>query len=171
MYTLPEMITHNYHPERGRLRNICTLNDEDAENILDAVRATRTSNLKPDYLVRRRATEKWLLSERRKKFKNTPLEYPVYFFLGDFSDGKDLSRPHSLILPLLLFPPETLTFTYNDSMTSYTPALKHKYHGHVFTLEEIKNVIATVGMPKNDNFIEVQVWDSTPLCPYIIDTT
>ena len=119
-------------------------------------------------------TEDWLIAERRRKLGTTRLERPVYFFLGDFSDGEDPSRPASLVMRLRDFPPETLTFTYPDSMASLPIATQddhrlHRkpYHGQVFTLDEIRLVVAEFGMPdgrwkadpamKYDKFIEAQV--------------
>ena len=125
-------------------------------------------------------TEDWLVAERRRKLGTTKLERPIYFFLGDFSDGRDPSRPKSLVMRLQDFPPETLTFTYPDSMASLPIAIqddhglhRKRYHGQVFTLNEIKLVVAEFGMPgdrwktdpamKYDKFIEVQVWDDRPI--------
>jgi len=180
MTLLPEVITHNYDPARGPCRNICALPDVEAERILDDIRASGLRNLKPDYLQRRRSTEDWLIRERRRKLGPTRLERPVYFFLGDFADGKDASRPAALVLPLRDFPPEALTFTYADSMASLAIATANDHrphrkrcHGEVFTLDEIGSVVAEFGMPgerwrtdpamKYDRFIEVQVWDDRPI--------
>ena len=126
------------------------------------------------------AVEDWLISESKKKLKSTNLKRPIYFFLGDFADGRDLSRPQSIIMPLEAFAPDTLTFTYPDSMASLAIAAQedhqsHRkaYHGQLFTLQEIKDVVARFGMPgerwksdptmRYDKFVEVQVWDDGPI--------
>jgi hypothetical protein len=175
-----EVITHNYDPDRGPCRNICDLSDAEATKILDEIRVSGLRSIKPDYLQRRRLTEEWLGRERHRKLGPTRLERPVYFFLGDFADGKDPSRPMSLVLPLREFPPKALTFTYPDSMASLPIATRDdlrsyrkSYHGQVFTLDEITSVIDECGMPgdrwrsdptmKYDKFIEVQVWDDRPI--------
>ncbi|ESZ55103.1 hypothetical protein [Mesorhizobium sp. L103C120A0] len=149
---------------------------EQAERVLDEIRASGLRAIKANYLERRRLTEEWLIRERRRLLGPTKLERPVYFFLGDFADGKDPSRPSSLVMRLREFPPETLTFTYPDSMASLPIATRDdlrpqrkRYHGQVFTLGEIEAVVAEFGMPgerwktdptmKYDKFIEVQVWD------------
>ncbi len=115
---LPNIITHNYDPSGTFLQNLCDLPEIQAERILDRLRAAGTRNLKADYLQRRLVTEDWLIRERRKKLGPTRLERPIYFLLGDFADGRDLSRPCSLVMPLSAFPPTVLTFTYPDSMAS-----------------------------------------------------
>lgn len=186
MYSLPDVITHNYDPDRGAFRNICDLPEGEAEAILSEIRNTVRSSLKQSYLSRRLRTERWLYAERTRKCGKPYLKHPIYFFLGDFADGRDPARPESLVLPLASLPPEVLTFTYPDSMASLPLATKamhsddrKPYHGQVFTLAEIKAVIAQFGMPPRhgvtatpkvyDRFIEVQVWDDRPLRQFLVD--
>jgi len=180
MASFPEIITHNYDAARGIGKNICHLSDAAAERFLDEIRAIGGRRIRPNYLRRRRHVEDWLIAERRKKLGMTPLDRPIYFFLGDFADGKDLSRPHSLVMKLSAFRPDSLTFTYPDSMASLPLgtreehlACRQAYHGHVFTLSEIKAVMAKFGLRADrlnddarlayDKFIEVQVWDDAPI--------
>ncbi len=124
--------------------------------------------------------EDWLISERRRRLGRTPLDRPIYFFLGDFADGQDLSRPQSHVLPLAKFPAQALTFTVPDSMASLPLATlpdhrqhRRDYHGRVFTLPEIAEFVRQYGLPGTpsaapalspyDRFIEVQVWDDGPI--------
>jgi hypothetical protein len=188
MTLFPDVITHNYASARGIGRNICNLPDAEAERILTDIQAVAGRQMSANYLKRRRVIEDWLIAERRSKLGKTRLDRPIYFFLGDFADGKDSSRPESLVMPLTAFEAETLTFTYPDSMASLPLATKHEhlsyrkeYHGQVFTLSEIKEVVAKVGMPANrpkndptpvyDKFIEAQVWDDRPIKRYLAQQT
>src|SRR5262245_52306072 len=114
---LPEVVTHIYDPDRGPFRNLCALPDIEAEGILEAIRASGRRRIRPVYLARRRATEAWLADECRRLLGDRPLRHPIYFFLGNFDDGKDPSRPRAIILPLSSLPTDALTFTYGDSMT------------------------------------------------------
>jgi hypothetical protein len=180
MATVPDVVTHNYDPKRGPFRNICKLSHAEAVALLAEIAASSGRSIKADYLSRRLETEDWLRSERNRKLGATRLERPIYFFLGDFADGRDPSRPESFVVPLAAFPPEVLTFTYPDSMASLAIArrdshIPHRraYHGQVFTLREIKDVVATYEMPgerwkteaamQYDRFIEMQLWDERPL--------
>lgn len=180
MVLVPGVITHNYDPSRGIGKNICNLPVDQAELVLEDIRASGTRKIKPNYLERRIVVESWLIAERHKKLGETALGRPIYFFLGDFADGKDPSRPSSLTMPLSAFAPEALTFTYPDSMASLPIATqdchefhRKEYHVHVFTFSEIKSVVAQFGLPGNrwmhdpsmayDKFIEVQVWDDRPI--------
>ncbi len=184
MHEMPAVITHNYQPAWGALRNICSLPRAKAAAILTKMRASGHAALKPDYFDRRLRTERWLLAERTRKLGRPHLRNPIYFFLGDFADGRDPARPASLVVPLDALPPETMTFTYPDSMASLPLGGEPKhaldrqpYHGKVFTLTEITQVVKHYGLPGPggkagraalyDRFIEVQVWDGRPLRAYL----
>lgn len=171
----PEFLTHNYDPGRGPFRNVCTLSVPEAQRVLDEIRDSGKRRIKSNYLKRRLDTEHWLLIERTRKLGPPRLAHPIYFFLGDFADGQDPSRPQSVRLPLHIFPRDTITFTYPDSMASLpigthaeNAAIRKPYHGQVFTLDEIREVIFEFGMPDksssaHDRFIEAQVWDVGPI--------
>lgn len=186
MTGLPAVITHIYDPARGPARNLCDLPPPDAERVLDEIRAAGLRHIKANYLRRRLAIEDWLIAERRRKLGETPLQRPIYFFLGDFSDGRDPSRPCSLVMPLVAFRAGTLTFTYPDSMASLPLATRlewtterRPYHGQVFTLAEITAAIARYGLPGetsegaagsvHDRFVEVQVWDASPIATFLAE--
>ncbi|MDL2403709.1 hypothetical protein [Rhizobium mayense] len=181
---IPDEVTHNYNPESPFLANICDLEHEEAEKVLQSIRNTGRRTIKTNYLNRRLEVEDWLIRERHRLLGHTPRMRPVYFFLGNFADGKDRSRPNSLVMPLNAFPEGTITFTIPDSMASLPIAKHHKYelerqpyHGQVFSLEEIRDVVAKFGMPNEswaadprkrfDRFVEVQVWDDRPIIEYL----
>jgi hypothetical protein len=174
MSRLPDLVTHNYDPQRGAFRNLCALPESDAQRVLDAIAAAGTRTIKANYLPRRLEIERWLQSERRRKLGAPHLERPIYLFLGDMADGLDPSRPESVMMPLSAFGADMLTFTYPDSMASLPlatddglTAYRRRYHGEVFTRDEITAVVEEHGMPdrtaKFDRFIEVQVWDDRPI--------
>jgi hypothetical protein len=180
LHQLPAVITHTYHPGRGAFRNICCLPRAEAEHIISAIRNEGFSILKADYLQRRMRAEAWLVAERTRKLGVTPLVRPIYFFLGDMTDGWDKSRPAAIVLPLADFSADMLTFTFPDSMTS-CPELRgsddsaHPCHGQVFTFTEMAEMVSRHGFPDPrlpreqrgpDAFIEVQLWDDRPLEHY-----
>ena len=173
---LPDTVTHNFNPIRGRFQNICDLPRSEAESILREIRQSQNSRLKPNYLERRLNVEKWLRTERRKIIGSTSRKTPIYFFVGDFSDGQDPMRPQSLKMRLSAFPESTITFTYSDSMTCFEEAKSADKHsppfaGRLFTLSGLKDVVSEWGMPSNfgisqpghNPFIEMQLWDDAPL--------
>lgn len=179
-YRLPAVVTHNYDPARGAFRNLCGLSDDAAEAVLASITAAGHRAIKPNYLARRRATEAWLLSERTRKIGVPKLRHPIYFFLGDMTDGADPSRLCSCVVPLERFPAYTITFTYPDSMASHLIGFREDLagerllpDGQLFTLAEITRLVAEEGLPgirwqsdprrRHDRFIEMQLWDDTPL--------
>jgi hypothetical protein len=176
----PAVVTHNYDPRRGAFRNICDLPGAEAQAILTQIRSSGQRKLKDNYLHRRLATEAWLIAERAKRLCRTRLNRAIYFFLGDFADGMDGSRPESFIMQLAEFSPNTVTFTYSDSMASFATGTEAKhmadrreYHGRVFVLDEIIDLVDRFGLPgdrwktdhslRYDKFVEVQVWDDKPI--------
>ena len=184
--TIPAVLTHNYDPEGVFLSNLCDLPSIEAESVLQRIHQSGKRIVKASYFHRRLETEAWLIRERQRLLGQTPRERPIYFFLGNFADGKDLSRPRSLVIPIAAFSPDILTFTYPDSMASLAIATREDreaermpYHGQVFTLQEIRRVVAEFGMPEDhwsaegprrfDRFIEVQVWDERPILDFLAD--
>ena len=184
MNAIPEVVTHNYDPEASLLSNLCDLPPAEAEQALQRIRDSGKRTIKANYLSRRLETEAWLINERQRLLGQTRRNRPIYFFLGDFADGRDLSRLCSLVIPLAEFPPEVLTFTYPDSIASLPIGIRedHRperkpYHGRVFTLHQIKRVVQDFGMPgerwrtdhqrRYDRFIEVQVWDERPILRFL----
>lgn len=182
--TIPQVLTHNYNPEGPFLANLCDLPDDQAEAVLNRIRGSGKRSIKANYLRRRRETETWLIRERQRLLGGTPLSRPLYFFLGNFADGLDASRPGSIVIPLDAFPTDVLTFTYPDSMTSFSLGMggnaasqRQPFHGQVFTLVGIENVIAAHGLPerqslsdsigKSDGYIETQIWDKRPILSFL----
>lgn len=179
MDPLSDIVTHNFHPAFGPCRNICDLDDDAAERIFERIRQAGGRALKPGYLKRRRATEDWLVRERRRKLGAPALARPIYFFLGDFADGMDPSRPASLQMRLRDFPPDALTFTFPDSMASLalansgTSLVAEPYCGQVFTFSEMLRAIPTTNLRRYldsrdpargfGRFVEMQVWDDAPI--------
>jgi hypothetical protein len=184
METIPQIVTHNYDPAAPFLANLCSLTRTHAERALQTIRDSGLRTIKANYLDRRLATEAWLIRERHRLLGNTRLPRPIYFFLGNYADGKDPSRPSSLVMPLSAFPNSVITLTYPDSMTSHSLATREDrwhdrmgYHGRVYTLSEIPRVVQEFGMPfrdedivnsrRFDRFIEMQVWDDRPILEFL----
>jgi hypothetical protein len=184
MAGFPEVITHNYDPAGVLFGNLCDLPLHEAEAVLQRIRRSGKRSIKENYLRRRLETEAWLIAERERLLGRTYRRRPIYFFLGDFVDGKDPSRPSSIVVLLKQLPANILTFTYPDSMASLPLATRDNlqaewrpYHGRVFTLDQIQAVAEEVGLSVDgrsasnpgrfDRFVEVQVWDERPVLEFI----
>ena len=141
------------------------------------------------YLETRKQVEQWLRSEFIDKGGQPLAAYPIYMMLGrskwmqTMIDSITRATTLEIQVPLSDFRENALSFTYPDSMVSfllnqernpayYLPA----YHGNVFTLTEIRTIIAANGLPGYKwgaelpghlaNYIEAQVWDHEPLMAY-----
>ncbi|MGO1080083.1 hypothetical protein [Inquilinus sp. CA228] len=184
MSVMPDVVTHNYDPGGLFLGNVCDLPPVEAEQVLDRIRTSGRRQIKPIYLRKRLETEAWLMAERRRLLGTTRRERPIYFFLGHFADGKDPSRPCSLVMPLDALPEDVVTFTFPDSMASLSIATcddhrdeRRPYHGRVFSLSQIMEVVAEFGVPdaswsqdhrrRFDRYVEVQVWDERPVTQFL----
>ncbi|PCJ15088.1 MAG: hypothetical protein COB02_18385 [Candidatus Cloacimonadota bacterium] len=134
------------------------------------------------YLRERRLTELWLKEEFIKKGGNPKDGFPIYFILGNspyIYDGYD-KKCNVLEMGLDQIPENQLSFTFPDSMVSKWLATQKdkifyqkKYHGQVFTKNEILNILNEISIPthewktqanrKYDFFIEAQIWDLSDL--------
>ena len=161
---MPEFVTHLYDPAVGVCPNICRLDDFEAERVLDRLRGSTRQSLKPNYLARRRATERWLGEAARAAHGREIAATPSYFFLGDFSHAADISRPAALVLPISALPLDAVTFTLGDSMSvAEQPARR------VYTLARLAERFVTGDVPAGfgftdrdgfqELFIEVQLWE------------
>jgi hypothetical protein len=66
MNVLPDVVTHNYHPDGLFLANICDHPTDEAQKILQHHRDSGRGTLKANYLRRRLETEAWLIAERQR---------------------------------------------------------------------------------------------------------
>jgi hypothetical protein len=169
MTTMPEVVTHRYDPIRGACRNVCSLPDPEASQVLDGLRRAARPTLKLDYLARRRTTENWLVEAASEALRRPIETLPVYFFLGNFSDFADRSRPAALVVPLSSLPSDAITFTLGDSMS-----VAREHVPRVYRLEDMIDFFsdgeAVAGFSFRDKagfqtrFVEVQAWAQVPLC-------
>ena len=188
-----DYLTHYYKPGRRPFQSLSALPEDEAVRIMqDLYEETVFSARFKDpsqYLRDRKQTEQWV----RRKFiekGGCPREpHPVYMVLG----GSRWIKAHALLegalgeirIPLSVFQPGDVSFTYPDSMISqwfgadqpqeyYLP----DYHGKVFTLAEILDIVEARGVPEEcwethlpDDlapYIEAQVWNHDPLSKYAL---
>lgn len=186
-------ITHYYNKRFAPLRTLSELTEGDALALMEKLFSEDTEFGKRfadplAYLRDRRTTERWVRSEFVKKGRVPKEDYPLYFVLGESrwierQIPKDFI-PGKLSIPLEEFSIDDVSFTYPDSMISkwfcddkpveyYNP----KYHGIVFTKNEIIEIVDTLGIPEYswntglpDNFapyIEAQVWNRDAIWRFI----
>lgn len=148
----------------------------------------RFSNPK-QYMDARRYTEKWLLDEFIKRGGRPLSKTPLYFVFGESiwfntnENTENKSLACQIQIPLEIFDEMEISFTYPDSMLTLLLAYQKdpnyylpEYHGKLFTLKEINEIINTKGIPCKDwntilhqkmpNYIEAQVWNKEKVMEY-----
>jgi hypothetical protein len=147
----------------------------------------------PSYLYLRKQVERQLRNEFLLKGGRPKEEYPIYMVLGrpkwtqTSEDAMTVMTTDEILVPLKIFSAEDISFTYPDSMVSAI-IMKEKnpdyyepeYHGKVFTLKEIREIIEKKGMPGEGwltnmpkhyaHYIEAQAWNREILLGYYNQT-
>jgi hypothetical protein len=181
------ILTHYHHCDDPPFQTLSALPDQAALGVIarlsDRTGAVYDRFRHPQrYLQQRRATEAWLRQEFIRKGGQPRTQYPQYFVVGQatwIESGFD-GQSCAIKMPRSAFRADQISFTYPDSMISdwlrtqtderfYHP----EYHGQVFTLSEIRQIIDQFCLPgeawrtdktrKYDLFIEAQVWGDLPM--------
>ncbi|WP_449621092.1 hypothetical protein [Robertmurraya sp. Marseille-Q9965] len=170
---------HYYERDSGPFKNLSELVRADAENIMKKLQLenrTFAAKRPPDYLKIRKELEGKMRELFILKGGEPRTVFPHYFILGECSWVKSWFRKGmELKIPLINFNPNSLSFTYGDSF----PAMRFQdgkpYRRQVYTLDEIPKVIEQYGLPQcwnsegkygPERYIEVQVWDDSPIDLY-----
>jgi hypothetical protein len=181
MLTPPDFLSHYYEATDGPFRNLSNLPMPEAEAVLDQIREAgcqRFASQQPmDYLAVRRTLESRVRQLFIAKGGRPRREWPHYLIVGAcpwlmswYPHGRELR------IPLAIFDPEIISFTYGDTF----PAMRYQdgkpYRGQVYTLAELPELIERYGLPQEwnadgeqgpDRYIEAQVWADEPLEPYL----
>lgn len=192
------MINHLIHVfKKGTtpFQSLSALSDDDATKIMQnlyiegAIFWERFEN-PAQYLKTRRQIEYQLREEFIAKGGKPRESYPIYMIYGrskwliEAPDAKTLSTTIEIQVPLSLFHKQDLSFTYPDSMVSFlllnqkdSPYYLPDFHGKVFTLDEIQDLVQSKGLPGEKwgtnlpkyfaNYIEAQVWNQEPLIKFL----
>lgn len=141
------------------------------------LRCGRTYDLA--YFEKRLSTENLLREQFIRQGGKPTLRHPYYMVLEScdrwFYDHKGCIG--SLCIDLSRFDPDTVSFTYGDSIPSLDPAFRRqrRYHGKVYTLSQLPGLIEEFGLPQQWNpdgqlgyetYIEAQIWTDLPLGCY-----
>lgn len=175
-----EFLYHYFDESSGPFRNLSDLDHEEAEAILANIRLQKkgfAGQRQVDYMdirhrLEARARELFIL-KGGKPLRSSPHYMTVGkcpWLIEWYENGKELE------IPLRLFHPLTVSFTYGDLFPTMRVQDGKAYRGQVYTLNEIEEVIAEFGLPQvwnksgqggPERYIEVQVWDDKPLLPWL----
>ena len=143
-----------------------------------------------EYLQFRRQVETKVRMDFVGKGGKPKEKYPIYLILGrpkwmDVSaDQKTIETTEIIEIPLSTINPDEVSFTYPDSMVSAIMIAEKNpeyyepdYHGKVFTLNEITEIVKERGLPGEGwqtrmpkqyaHYIEAQVWNHEVLENYL----
>jgi hypothetical protein len=189
-----DFLLHVYRRGEEPFRSLSALPEEEAarwmENLYVAgsVFWERFKNPK-EYIDFRRRIENRLRTEFIAKGGRPPEPYPIYMMLGrskwldTAGDAATLATTEEIRVPLSLFSEGDVSFTYPDSMVTFSlaeqkdaPFYQPEYFGKVFTLPEISALVEALGLPGErwgadlppdmPNFIEAQVWNHRVLLDF-----
>ena len=184
---IPDFICHYYELERGPLLSVTNHDRETAREIIRQITERNegfSNNRPPQYIDWRLDVEEWLLNGFIAKGGKPKRKNPHYFILGEcdwllswYKNGAVLKKR------LQDIDPTQISLTYPDSMVSwqlhqyhikgdnpyYKPDDHREYHGQVYRLDELQDVVVKYGMPEgkvqdgkhtsNEMYIEIQVWE------------
>lgn len=181
------ILTHYYLPDRKPFLNLSGLEENELKLVLDDLREKNrrgeSQRVFMDWYVEdRKESERKLRELFIRKGGRPEKLFPHYFVLGKSNIQKSLAKnTRELEIPLNQIPAEFISFTYPDSMASFDllnePENKMPYHGELFLLEEILNVIQQYGMPADEigftsrygypKYIEAQLWSDQPVLSFL----
>ncbi len=190
----PDYATHYHLADKAPFLNLSDLEEPELSRVIaDLAERKKASGLKrifgPRYMALRRLTEARLYEGFIRASGKPVRRAPHYFCLGSCPWFSGLAPDMQEVrVPLSALPDEVTSFTYPDSFVAMgeatafgIPTDPRPYHGRVFRLAELSDVIREYGLPDGraperydgyhrqpfEKFIEIQVWSDTPLLPFV----
>lgn len=187
----PDFVTHYHLADKAPFLNLSDLEGVELQSEIDNLEKRRQEDSRFNrvyggrYMALRKKTEEKLrrlfIEAGGKPKRNSP----HYFVLGESFWFKHLCpNTIEISIPLTYFQSDVVSITYPDSFVSmgFMPefglSVENKpYHDKVFKLSDLPSLVKEYGLPKDDyrkdyknyaneefeKFIEVQVWDDSPL--------
>lgn len=174
---------HYFDKRTGPFKSLTAISEEEACKVLKQIKIERPNSLcaarDADYIQKRRNCEEILRREFAAKGGIFEVESPYYMVL-EHSPWLSTwyEQPDFLKIPIEEFDIRKLSFTYGDSMPTFSPKVNDgkEYRRKVYTYEEILGVIEKYGLPQDWNddgangperYIEVHVWSGETIMSYI----
>ncbi|SFI29134.1 hypothetical protein SAMN04487830_13817 [Pseudobutyrivibrio sp. OR37] len=174
---------HYYDKRSGPFRSVTAIPMEQGNLILEQMKQERPESMcakrDSDYIIKRQDCENILRREFIAKGGIIEIESP-YYMVVEHSPWLSTwyERGDFLKIPIEDFDVRKLSFTYGDSMPTFSPLVNDgkEYRKQVYTYEEILGIIKKYGLPQNWNddgsqgperYIEAHVWTNEPIASYI----
>ena len=186
----PTFITHYHLNDLAPFQSISDLNDEEWTRLCKKLANRRETDSSYNrrfghsYRSVRLEAEAMLREKFQLKGGIITKSNPVYFCLGVSKWWKDFCDHDEIRIPLDDIDLQSISFTYPDSFTSMgilkrfgISHEKKPYHGEVFFLHELEDVVNEFGMPDDitlldyseyhkenlEIYIEAQLWTDVPI--------
>ena len=174
---------HFYDKRSGPFKSLTSIEPEEAKRIMQQMKAERPDSQcaqrHDQYVEFRRNCEAILRREFAAKGgvmeRNSPHYMVVEYspWLSTWYEQSELLK-----IPVEEFDTRTLSFTYGDSMPTFSPKVNDgkEYRKKLYTYEEIMQIIDKYGLPQDWNddgkygperYIEVHVWSDETIKRYI----
>lgn len=193
---LPEHITHYYSRSDRPFQNLSDLGPEALDGVLDRLRQRKLQNpafrrvFGSAYMAFRARTEEKLRTLFKARGGRPERASPYYFILGTCPWFAGLYPDTGCVtLDCRSLPQGCASVTYPDSFISMgfgpdyglPPQPVQPYHGKVFLLEELPELVSRYGLPDGragdeyqgyearpfEKYIEVQLWADGPVADYL----
>jgi hypothetical protein len=190
-----DFLLHFYRKGSKPFQSLSALPEEQAHAIMSGLYVEgsvfweRFKNPR-EYLCLRKRVEHNLKAGFTAKGGIPKSDYPIYLVLGrpkwteTAADSTTLATTDEIVVPLSMLHHKDVSFTYPDSMVSALMAGERNpeyyepdYHGKVFTMSEIAQIIEEKGLPgagwetkmpaQYAHYIEAQVWNQEVLFDYV----
>lgn len=178
---------HYYDAAVGPFVSLSDLPVEKAEKILQSIRREKPNSMcakrHDNYLEYRRTCEEILRTEFGQKNGKIERISPHYMVIGYSRWLHSWYENGAFIkIPIEEFDLRTLSFTYGDSMPTFSKTMNDgkEYRRNLYTYEEIVKIIEKYGLPQEWNedgkhgperYIEVQVWSDEMIARFSENVT
>lgn len=173
---------HYFDKRSGPFVSLSHLPVEKAKAVLKEIQAARPDSQcaqrHDKYVEYRRNCEEILRREFEKKGGKIGRKSPYYMVVEHSSWLETWFEACGIVrIPSEEFDPDTLSFTYGDSMPTFSPTIDDgkEYRRRLYTYGEILGVLERYGLPQSWNddgrhgperYIEVQVWSDETIRRY-----
>ncbi len=173
---------HYFDDRSGPFHSLSEISIEEAKILLEHMKIARPDSQcaarHAQYVEYRQNCEEILRREFKKKGGVLQRKNPHYMVVEHSPWLSTWFEQSAMVaIPIEEFDLRTLSFTYGDSMPTFSPTINdgREYRHQIYTYEEILEMIEKYGLPQEWNadgsygperYIEVQVWSDWPVDQY-----
>lgn len=178
------MFLYHYFDKRtGPFKSLTSISKEEAKKVMAAIKkehpASQCAQRHDKYVEYRHNCEAILRKEFAAKGGIMEIESPHYMVVGHSPWLTTwFEQTDFLKISIDAFDTRTLSFTYGDSMPTFSPTVNDgkEYRRRIYTYHEILRIIGKYGLPQDWNddgkfgperYIEVHVWSNKTIGKYV----